>query len=110
MHLHQWRSIKAASYDWHRLRRILELPSPTITPSMISQAHIQQRVNGHYSRQDAVKLMEDITKLELGNIEQTAGMGRPTTVLRKRKLSELSDEQSELMFKKIKVDKSKYIC
>ena len=27
-------------YDWHRICRILELPNLTITPSMISQAHI----------------------------------------------------------------------
>ena len=73
----------ANNYDWHRIRRILELPNSTITPFMISQAHIQQRTNGRYRREDAVKLMEDIEELQLGLIEQTSGMGRPTKLLRK---------------------------
>ena len=90
------------NYDWHRIRRILELPNSTITPSMISQAHIQQRTNGRYRREDAVKLMEDIEELQLGLIEQTSGMGRPTKLLRKRKTTELAEEQMDLLLKKLK--------
>ena len=41
---------------------------------MISQAHIQQRTNGRYCREDAVKLMEDIEELQLGFIQLTSGM------------------------------------
>ena len=66
---------------------------------MISQAHIQQRTNGRYRREDAVKLMEDIEELQLGLIEQTSGMGRPTKLLRKRKTTELSEEQMDLLLK-----------
>ena len=33
-------------YDWHRLRRILELPHVNITPALISQSHIQVRKMG----------------------------------------------------------------
>ena len=42
-------------YDWHRIRQILELQSPMITP-MISQAHIQKCTDGRYHREDAIKL------------------------------------------------------
>lgn len=44
-------------YDYHRLQRIMELPSQIITPSMISQAHIQPKINGRYPREGALKLM-----------------------------------------------------
>ena len=93
----------ANNYDWHRICRILELPNSTITPSMISQAHIQ-RTNGRYRREDAVKLMEDIQELQLGLIEQTSGMGRPTKLLRERKTTELSEEEMDLLLKKIKLN------
>ena len=53
--------------------------------------------------------MEDIEELQLGLIEQTSGMGRPTKLLRKWKTSELLEEQMDLLLKKIKVDEAKYI-
>ena len=54
--------------------------------------------------------MEDIQALKLGVVEHTSGMGRPTKILRNRKSSDLSDQQTDLLFKKIKVDKAKYIA
>lgn len=61
-------------HDWHRLRRVLELPTTVITPSMISQAHIQMRsAAGRYTRDAAVKLMKDIESLHLGTVEESSG-------------------------------------
>ena len=88
-------------YDWHRLRRILELPSTVITPSMISQAHIQKRsAAGRYTCDAAVKLMEDIETLQLGSMEESTGTGRPTKLLRKRKLDELNEDALDILIKK----------
>ena len=76
-------------YDWHRLRRILELQSVAVTPSMISQAHIQIRAaDGRYHRDDAIKLMEDLRSLNLVELDLRGGRGRPTTVLRKRRIDD----------------------
>ena len=97
-------------YDCHRLRRILELPHVNITPALISQSHIQVRKNGRYCRDDALKLMEDLKDLNLALLSTTSGRGRPTTILRKRKLEDLSEEEKDLMFKKIKLDKDKYVA
>ena len=36
-------------YDYHRIRRILELPTATVTPSQITQAHIPSRIDGQYT-------------------------------------------------------------
>ena len=75
---------------------------------MISQAHIQKRTDGRYTREAAVKLMEDVKALSLGTVEESAGTGRPTKLLRKRKLHELSEDTLDLLLKKIKVDRNKY--
>ena len=40
-------------YDYHRIRRILELPTATVTPSQITQAHIPSRIDGRYTRESA---------------------------------------------------------
>ena len=54
--------------------------------------------------------MEDLSTLNLAIIEKTTGPGRPTTLLRKRKLSKLNSEECEIMEKKIKLDKDKYVA
>ena len=84
-------------YDWHRLRRILELQSVAVTPSMISQAHIQIRTaDGRYHRDDAIKLMEDLRSLNLVELDLRGGRGRPTTVLRKRRIDDLSEDEKDI--------------
>lgn len=95
-------------YDYHRIRRILELPTPNVTPSQITQAHIPSRTDGRYTRESALKLMRDIELLGLGELSDSSGAGRPTTVLRKRKLDTLDQEKQDLLLKRIKVDKDKY--
>ena len=109
-HNHSTQSDDPDEYDHHRLRRIMELPSQIITPSMISQAHIQARVNGRYPREGALKLMQDIDNLQLGVLSTSDSPGRPTRTLRKRKLEEMDDTQKDFLLKKLKVDKDKYIA
>ena len=95
-------------YDYHRIRRILELPTATVTPSQITQAHIPSRIDGRYTRESALKLMRDIELLGLGELSDSSRAGRPTTILRKRKLDTLDQEKQDLLLKRIKVDKDKY--
>ena len=40
-----------APYDYHRIRRILELPTGNVTPSQITQAQIPSRIDGIYLRE-----------------------------------------------------------
>ena len=54
--------------------------------------------------------MEDLKDLNLAVLSTTSGRGRPTTILHKRKLEDLSEEEKDLMFKKIKLDKDKYVA
>ena len=77
---------------------------------MISQAHIQSRVNGRYPREGALKLMQDIDDLQLGVLSTSDGPGRPTRTLQKRKLEEMDDTQKDFLLKKLKVDKDKYVA
>ena len=62
-------------YDYHRIRRILELPTPNVTPSQITQAHIPSRTDGRYTRESALKLMRDIELLGLGELSDSSGAG-----------------------------------
>ena len=64
---------------------------------------------GSTAREDAIKLMEDLKDLNLAVLSTTSGRGRPTTILCKHKLEDLSEEEKDLMFKKIKLDKDKYV-
>ena len=67
-------------------------------------------MHGRYCRDDALKLMEDLKDLNLAVLSTTSGRERPTTILRKCKLEDLSEEEKDLMFKKIKLDKDKYVA
>ena len=60
-----------AVYDYHRIKRILELPTAIVTPSQVTQAHIPQRVDGKYTRESALKLMRDIESMALVNCQVT---------------------------------------
>ena len=97
-----------APYDYHRIRRILELPTGNVTPSQITQAHIPSRIDERYTQESALKLMRDIELLGLGELSDSSKAGRPTTILHKRKLDTLGQEKQDLLLKRIKVDKDKY--
>ena len=49
--------------------------------------------------------MKDIETLSLGELSKSTRGGRPTITLRKRKLDTLTQEEQELLLKKIKGDK-----
>ena len=60
---------------------------------LISQLHIQVRENGKYCRDGAIKLMEDL--MQGPQCSSSSGRGRPTTILRKRKLEDLSERKKK---------------
>ena len=96
-------------YDWHRLRRIMELNQSVIPPFLITQKHITKKTaDGRYTREDAIKLMLDLQTLEMGKVEQTQGPGRHTQIFRKRKLEDFNKQQLEVFTKQLKVDRDKY--
>lgn len=100
----------ASEIDEHRVKRLLELPSP-ITVTKISQSHIQQRVHNKYRKEEAEALMEDVVKIDLGQIVveqfQAGKSTRGKKTLVKRKLEDLEDNHKEVL-KKMKVDMGKY--
>ena len=53
--------------DEHRVKRLLELPSP-VTVTKISQSHIQKRIESKYRKEEAEALMEDVVKVNLREI------------------------------------------
>ena len=68
-------------YDWHRLRRIMELDQAVLLPFLVTQKHITKKTaEGRYTRKDAIKLMLNLQTLEMGSVEQTHGLGRHTQV------------------------------
>ena len=60
-------SIQPLQIDQHRIKRLLELPSP-ISMTHITQRHIQRRVDNKYRKEDAEALMEDVSQLSVGEI------------------------------------------
>ena len=56
-----------------------------------------------------MKLMEDLKDLNLAVLSTTSGRGSPTTILRKCKFEDLSEEK-DLVFQKIKLDNGKYVA
>ena len=59
-------------------------------------------------RVHALKLMRDIEHLGLGELSDSNRAGRPTIILRKRKLDTLDQEKQDLLLKHIKIDTDKY--
>ena len=53
--------------------------------------------------------MQDLDNLQLGILTNNDGPGRPTRTLRKRKLDDMDDSQKDILFKKLKVDRDKYV-
>jgi hypothetical protein len=81
--------------DKHRVKRLLELPSPT-SVTHITQHHIQKRVDNKYRKEEAEALMEHDLQLNLGEIvtaEYQAGkLKREKKTLVKRKINDLDEE------------------
>lgn len=96
--------------DGHRVKRLLELPSP-ITISKISQNHIQRRVDRKYRKEEALELMVEVEKLDLGTVvEESFNAGksqRSKKLLQKRKADDLTQKQKDCL-KKMKVDLEKF--
>lgn len=97
--------------DEHRVRRLLELPSP-ITSTKITQNHVQKRVDKKYRKEEADALMADAVTLGFGEFvleEFKAAGGKMKTrkVFTKRKFEELPTDKKEFL-KRIKIDIDKY--
>ena len=59
----------AHAIDEHRVKRLLELPSP-VTVTKISQSRIQRRVENKYRREEAEELMDEAAMTGLGEVTQ----------------------------------------
>ena len=103
-------NVQPQQIDDHRVKRLLELPSP-ITVTHITQHHIQKRVDNKYRKEEAQALMEDVVQLKLGEIvpaEYQAGkQKREKNILLKRKIDELDEERKDIL-KRLKVDLEKF--
>ena len=86
------------SFDYHRIKRLLELESP-LTITKITQKHIQKRVENKYRKEEAESLMDDVVKLGLGHINveeyQAGKQNRMKKILKKRALEDLTDDNDK---------------
>ena len=107
-------SFSGATALTNRMVRLLMMESKSadgiIYPSEVAQKHISEKVGQSYPISKAIDLMTEAAEMGFGTLETTQTTNNRTVRrFRKRRLSELSDDTTQLL-KKSRVTDSGYNC
>ena len=107
-------SFSGATALTNRMVRLLMMESKSadgiIYPSEVAQKHISEKVGQSYPISKAINLMTEAAEMGFGTLETTQTTNNRTVRrFRKRRLSELSDDTTQLL-KKSRVTDSGYNC
>lgn len=97
-----------------RMVRLLTTPSKNgngiLTPSLLSQKHISERVGGSYPTSKAIEMLEEAETLGYGSFEDVTPPNKRTIKqFRKRRLEDLTNKCKDLL-KRSKISDKDYSC